>query len=450
MEQKYFTTVPVPRAIIKFAVPTILSQLITLIYNLADTFFVGHTGDPNQVAALTLCFPIFMLMTLVGNLTGIGANSLISRSMGREDKLTAARASAFGFYGAILLMLILIAVLRSCMTPILTAIGASEQTLGFADSYLTWTVVIGGLPTIVQLMMGHLLRAEGNTRHAGIGMGLGGILNILLDPVFVFALDMGVAGAGMATALSNTVSMGYMLLVLYCSRGSTVLTLSPKYLGWYPKIMKEVILVGLPAAMVILLGSSANMVLTRCMSAYGDTAVAAFGVVQKIGTVTIQITIGLTQGIMPLIGFNYAAGNGARTRSIIRCSFLVLAVYTLCCMGVIELMPGQLMRAFIPEAQTVALGATFMRRWILCAPGMCLVMLFNSVFQAMGKWLQSTVLSMLRQGILLIPLLLILNRFMGMYGLVWSQPLADTAALILGVVIYIRLMHSEEGKMLRG
>ncbi len=151
--------------------------------------------------------------------------------------------------------------------------------------------------------------------------------------------------------------------------------------------------------------------------------VSSYGVVQKIGTITIQITIGMIQGIMPLIGFNYGAGNLSRTRGIIRDSVILLAVYSILCLVAIELLPRQLIRAFIPEENTVAVGIGFLRRWILCAPGMCFVMLFNSIFQAMGKWKQSMFLSAFRQALLLIPLLIILNRVMGLYGLVWSQPI---------------------------
>jgi Na+-driven multidrug efflux pump len=175
------------------------------------------------------------------------------------------------------------------------------------------------------------------------------------------------------------------------------------------------------------------------MAPYGDLNVAAFGGVQKIGTITIQITIGITQGIMPLIGYNYGAGNRSRTREIIRDSVLMLGGYCAVCMVLIELFPGALIRAFIPEAQTIAIGVEFLRRWILCAPGTCFVLLFNSIFQSMGQWKQSMFLSIFRQALLLIPMLIILNRVIGLYGLIWSQPISDTISLLLGAVMYLAL-----------
>lgn len=435
-----FEGLSAPRAIAKFAIPTILSQLVTLLYNLADTFFVGHTNDPAQVAALTLSFPLFMLLTMVGNLFGIGANSFISRSLGQGNRQRASVASTFAFYGAIAGVAVIITVLAAFMTPILTAIGAvTAESFAATKAYLTWTVVYGGVPTVAALMLGHLIRAEGNTRQASVGMALGGMLNIALDYVFVPVLGMGAGGAAIATCLSNVVSFLYLFGVLRKTTGS-VIVLSPAKLRFDIQIMKQVILVGIPAAAIIVLGSSANVVLTHFMSAYGDVSIAAYGIVQKIGTIGIQITVGLTQGIMPLLGYCYGAGDMKRLREISRCSFVLLGVYAALCILVVELFAGTLIRLFINEAATVETGMRFLRVWFLCAPGMCFTNLFSCIFQAMGKWAHSLALSVIRQAGLLFPLLVILNAAVGGMGLVCAQPLADTAALLLGSAIYIRLM----------
>jgi putative MATE family efflux protein len=438
-KQQIFAELPVPRAMAKLVIPTVLSQLVTLLYNLADAFFVGHTNDPNQLAALTLSFPLFMLLTAIGNVTGIGANSMISRALGAGDPERARKASVFGVYGGLAMTLVLSIVMGVFMRPILTMVGASADTYGFTASYLRWTVVLGGVPTVFALLLAHLTRGEGNTKQASIGMALGSILNIVLDPIFVSVLGLGVSGAGIATALSNCAALVYFLLLLYRSRGKTVLSLDPRHFPRDRALMAEVVLVGLPAALVVLLGASANVVLTHCMAPYGDRNVAAFGVVQKLGTVTIQITIGLTQGVMPLIGYNYAAGNRQRTHEITRDAVVALGVYVAACLLLMELLPAQMIRIFTTDAETVAIGTGFLRCWILCAPGMCFVQLFNAFFQAMGKWQQSMFLSIFRQALLLIPLLLILNQFFGLYGLIWSQPISDTASLILGAGMYLAL-----------
>ena len=432
-DQDAFLGLSAPRAIAKFAVPTILSQLVTLLYNLADTFFVGHTNDPSQVAALTLSFPLFMSLTMVGNLFGIGANSFISRSLGQGARERAAKASTFAFYGALASVLLLIAALAAFMTPVLKAIGAvTPESFAATKAYLTWTVLYGGVPTVATLMLGHLIRAEGNTKQASVGMALGGFLNIGLDAVFVPVLGLGAEGAAIATFLSNIVAVLYLLRVILRNR-ETVIVLDPAKLRLEAAIMKQVVLVGLPAASIIVLGSSANVILTHLMSEYGDVSIAAFGIVQKIGTIAIQITVGLTQGIMPLLGYCYGAGDLKRFREISRWAFLLLGIYAALCIVVVEVFAGTFIRLFIAEPATVEKGVRFLRIWFLCAPGMCFTNLFSSVFQAMGKWVHSLALSVIRQVGFLFPLLITLELLMGEMGLVCAQPIADTGALLLGI-----------------
>ena len=435
-----FQGLSVPKAVAKFAIPTILSQLVTLLYNLADTFFVGHTNDPSQVAALTLSFPLFMTLTMVGNLFGIGANSFISRSLGQGERERASKASTFAFYGALVGVLVIIAVLCIFMTPILTVIGAiTPETFQATKAYLSWTVLYGGIPTVAALMLGHLIRSEGNTKQASIGMALGGILNIGLDYVFVPVLGLGAKGAGIATCISNVIAFLYLLWVVLRTK-STVIILNPKKLRIEAQIVKQVILVGIPAAAIIVLGSTANIVLTHFMSAYGDVSIAAFGIVQKIGSIAIQITVGLTQGIMPLLGYCYGANDIKRMKAINSFSFFLLGCYAALCVIVVEIFAKPLIMLFISETATVEKGVQFLRIWFFCAPGMCFTNLFSSIFQAMGKWVQSLLLSIIRQAGLLFPLLVIMNAFVGEIGLVCAQPIADTVTLILGIVFYVVLM----------
>ncbi len=440
-----FQGLSVPRAIAKFAIPTILSQLVTLIYNLADTFFVGHTNNPSQVAALTLSFPLFMTLTMVGNLFGIGANSFISRSLGQGERKRASKASTFAFYGALAGVLVIIAALSLFMTPILTVIGAvTPETFQATKGYLRWTVIYGGIPTVAALMLGHLIRAEGNTKQASIGMALGGILNIVLDYLFVPVLGLGAQGAAIATCISNIISFLYLLWVIQHSKG-TVIVLNPAKLRLEATIVKQVILVGIPAAAIIVLGSSANMVLTHFMSPYGDISIAAFGIVQKIGSIAIQITVGLTQGIMPLLGYCYGAQDIKRLKEINKCSFLILACYALICLILVMTFAEPFIKLFISEAATVEKGVRFLRIWFFCAPGMCFTNLFSSIFQAMGKWAHSLALSVIRQAGLLFPLLVLMNHFVGETGLVSAQPISDTISLVVGVSLYAILIKKLPG-----
>ena len=433
-ETKLFHTEKLIPGYFRFALPVVFSMVITLIYNLADTFFVGHTGDPAQVAALTLVFPIFMLLTGIGNLFGIGANSCISRSLGVGDHEGARRVCAFAFWGGLSLTAVMLLALGILLKPILFTMGASDMTVGPAGDYILWVMLVGGLPTEASLLLAHMLRGEGSTKEASAGMMLGGILNMILDPVFIFGLHMGVGGAGFATMLSNLVCLCFYGIVLYRNRANTVVSLHPKRFRFQGS--GEILLVGLPAAMVIALGSSANILLTRLMSAYSDLAVASYGVTQKFGTVAMNLSIGLTQGIMPLIGYNYAAKNFPRVRAVARCSFVILLCFVLLIFGTCQLFPEPLMRLFVTDPDTVALGSDFLVRWSFAIPGMAFVFLISSIFQAMGRWKRSLLLNVLRQGVIFMPALLIMNRIFGMYGLVWAQPVADLLALALGIILY--------------
>ena len=438
-----FQGMSVPRAVAKYAIPTILSQLVTLIYNLADTFFVGHTNDPSQVAALTLSFPIFMSLTMVGNLFGIGANSFISRSLGQGDRKRAGKASTFAFYGAFGATFLIMTVLACFMRPILTAIGAvTENTFEATSAYLRWTVLYGGIPTVGALMLGHLIRSEGNTKQASIGLALGGILNIILDYVFVPVLGMGAQGAAIATCISNICSFLYLLRVV-AKTEDTVLVLNVRKLRFEAQIAKQIILVGLPAAMLIILASTANLILTHFMSVYGDHSIAAYGIVQKIGSIAIQIAVGLTQGVMPLLGFCYGAGDLKRLKEINRCSFVALGAYAAACVLMVEIFAQSIINLFINEPTTVAKAVEFVRIWFLCAPGMCFTTLFGSIFQAMGKWIPSLAISVVRQIGLLIPLLVIFQHFVGEIGLICAQPIADTITFMVGIILYVKLMKKQ-------
>ena len=439
----HFEGSSVPRLIVKFAVPTILSQMVTLIYNLADTYFVGQTNDPAQVAALTLSFPLFMSLTMVANLFGIGANSYMSRSLGMKKHKQAAYASSFAFYGAIAGVIVIMAIMLIFMDPILHGIGArTAESAASTAAYLRWTVIYGGIPTVAALVLGHLIRAEGNTKKASTGMILGGLLNIVLDYIFVSLMGLGAEGAGIATCFANVVSLAYLLTAALKSK-NTVIQLNITKMAFIRPMIKQIIFVGLPAAAVIVLGSTSNIVLTSSMSAYGDAAIAAFGIVQKFGTVVMQITVGLTQGIMPLMGYHYGAGNIRKVKEFSKWALGILVVYGFFCLTVVEVFTEPLITFFMTEPVTVAKAVVFARIWIICAPGLCLSNLICSIFQAMGKWVESLSLTVLRQGILQISLMIILNRLIGEIGLVCSQPIADNATMLVGIILYFRFMRKQ-------
>lgn len=377
-----FTTMPVGRAVAKLAIPTVVSQIIVILYGLADTFFIGQIGDPNQIAALSITFPIYTLLTAVANLFGIGANSIIARSLGQNDELTAKKASSFSFWAGLAVTLVLSVLLAIFMQPVLLFFGADEFTLGFTTDYLFWVFVIGGIPTVAGLVLGHLVRAVGKTKEAGIGLTIGGVMNIILDPIFIFVFHMDVAGAAVATMLSNAISMVYFFVVLAKMRKSTVLTLSPKYFSLEKKVAWGTLSVGFPAAISVLLVSVSISLLNGLLLKHesGNILSAAYGVTSKCGTIALHISIGIAQGVMPLIGYSYGAKDHKRVHAVCRLSFIILFIFSVVFLAIVQLIPDTIVRLFIDHEETISVGGAFMRRWSWCVIGMSLFNMYNSIF----------------------------------------------------------------------
>ncbi len=439
-----FTTMPVGKAVAKLAIPTVVSQIIVILYSLADTFFIGQIGDPNQLAALSITFPIYTLLTAVANLFGIGANSVISRSMGQNDEATAKKASSFCFWASIIVTAILSIILAIFMKPILLFFGADEFTFGFTADYLFWVFVIGGIPTVGGLALGHLVRAVGKTKEAGIGLTIGGIMNIILDPIFIFVFDMDVAGAAVATMLSNTISLIYFLVILLKIRKSTVLTLLPKYFSLEKKVSLGTLSVGFPAAIAVLLVSVSISLLNGLLLQHegGNILSAAYGVTSKCGTIALHISIGIAQGVMPLIGYSYGAKNHKRVHEVCRLSFIILAVFSVVFLIIVQMIPETIVRIFTPDAQTIEVGSVFMRCWSWCVIGMSLFNMYNSIFQAVGKWKTSLLLAVLRLGIIFSILCFVLDYLFGTTGLMWVQAITDTLSFLIAMVLYIQFKKS--------
>lgn len=454
-----FTTMPVRKAVAKLAIPTVISQIVVILYSLADTFFVGQIGDPNQLAALSITFPIFTLLTAVANLFGIGANSVIARSLGKNDEQTAKKASAFGFWASFAVTAVLAIILGVFMKPILTFFKADEFTFSFSARYLLWVFVIGGIPTVAGLILGHLVRAVGKTKEAGIGFSIGGIMNIVLDPIFIFekgdtlfngaftmpfGFGMDVSGAAVATMISNTISMLYFFVILAKIRKHTILSINPKRFSLEKKVAFDTCAVGFPAAISVLLVSVSIAVLNGLLLSHegGNILSAAYGVTSKCGTIALHISIGIAQGVMPLIGFSYGAKNHKRVHEVCSLSFKILWIFSIVFLVIVQLMPAAIAGVFTPHAETIQVAATFMRCWSWCVIGMSLFNMYNSVFQAVGKWKTSLLLAVLRLGIIFTVLAFVMDAIWGVTGLMWVQAVTDTLSFVIAAVLYARFKKS--------
>lgn len=434
-EKELFETAPVPRAVATLAIPTIISQVVTMIYNLADTFFIGQIGNPYMVAAVSLVSPWFNLLTALGNLFGLGGSSLISRLLGAKQEKDIKYVSAFSIWGGAAVTLLFSIGTYLARRPLLTFLGASPDTYGFAESYLFWVVVLGGVPTMVSLTLGHLLRSEGHARPASAGMMLGGILNVVLDPVLIFGFDMGVAGAAIATAFSNAASVVFFVIQYIRLGKKSAVSLHPRYFTF--RFVGQIFSVGLASALATALGNASNMVIVRLASGYGDIPVAAYGIVKRIDQVPLNVSMGLCQGFMPLVGYNYASGDYRRMRAVSFFSWKTALVMSACFVACFAIFAPQILHLFIPEAETSALGASFLRIACLAVPLTSVNFLISYTLQAMGKGVQSAVLTFGRQGLLNIPLLILMNLVVGLYGMIWTQLVVEVIMLPVSLGMYL-------------
>jgi putative MATE family efflux protein len=433
-----FETLPVPKALSTFILPTVLSNLIGILYNLADTFFLGHTGNTSQIAALSIVTPVFLVMAVVSAIFSVGANAGISSSLGAGNRGRARQVGSFSLYTGIGVIVVLAIVLSIIMRPFLYLIGAKSTNIDFCADYLFWTFIVGCIPFVASHILAQTFLAEGETRIAAIGSALGGILNIILDPIFIFSLGMGIEGAAIATCISNFAALLFFLIVYLSRRKNLVFSLNPKYWSGKDKVCSSVLLIGIPSGFALCLTVVCDFFRMHFISALGtETDLAAFGVVQKIGNLTIQLSVGMAQGIRPLVAYNYSSGNRPRMRALMKGSALTVLSFVLICVALLELFPRQAMSIFLTDTATIAIGAVFMRQWVICQIGVCSTDLINAFFQAMGKWKQAMFITLFNKGLLLIPVMLLLVRLMGLSGVIWVQPITENFTLLVALTMFM-------------
>ncbi len=431
-----FRNASIPSAVANFAIPTVISQLVTMVYNLADTFFVGQMGDPRKVAAVSLVLPAYTMLTAIANLFGVGGSSVISRFLGADQPDKARQTSTFCIFSAIAATLIFSMLIFIFKGPFLLLLGANQDTSEFASNYIVWILVIGGVPTVLGMLFGHLVRSEGGAKQASIGMSFGGLLNIILDPIFIMALGLGVRGAAIATMISNCAVVCYFLVYLYRKRGKTIISFVPRGFDQELHIAGSVAAVGLPASLQTLLSLTSNTVLNNLASGYGSTALAAVGIVKKIDMLPMNVTLGISQGILPFIGYNYAAKRYNRVRQVNRFTRIIAVCFSLLCVFVFEIFAERIVGLFINDAETIRLGATFLRILCLATPMMAISYLITTMFQATGQGKRALAISVFRKTTVDVPLMFLMNRLVPLYGLLMVQPIVDTLSIGLAFALY--------------
>ena len=444
-----FANLPVPTALRKMILPAISSQLIVLIYNMADTFFVGKTNNPYMVAGTSLILPVFNITLCLAGLAGIGGGSLISRLLGQEQEAEARRVSAFSLYLGLTIAALFAAGIAFFMEPVLALLGAGANTYGYARQYALCVIVIGGIPTVLSNVLANLIRSIGRSREASAGIILGGLLNIALDPLFMFVLlpdGREVLGAGLATCISNCIAFLFFAVVLARMGRGSVVTFSPK--GGLPRrdSILAVFGVGIPSAITSFLFDLDYVIIDKLMVSYNDLALAAVGIVLKVERFPLNVGIGICQGMMPLVAYNYSAGNERRMEDTIRLARRLGLIVAVVSIALYELFAVQFAHLFISDTQTVALASEFLRIRVLATPLMFLSFFTVYVFQAFGRGRISLFLGVTRWLVFNIPMLLLLNAVIGMYGIVWSQVTADTLTVILSFYVYRKYRPAVEGR----
>lgn len=438
-DMRRFMEMPVFKAVCANALPAMAAMVMVLLYNLADTFFIGRTNDPYQVAAISLCTPIFSLSLSIGTVFGIGGTSLISRLLGERNDGKAKNACSFCFWGGCVSGFALMLIILIFNKGLLKLMGASESTIDFARSYLL--IVAFCCPfSVIANSYNNILRAEGKSKEAMGGQIIGNLINIVLDPIFISVFKMGIAGAAVATVLGNAI--GALYYIRFYTSGKAFLSIKLKDFAMKDGIASEIFAIGVPAAVGSFLISASQITANKLMLAYSDLAVAAYGVAGKIIMIAGTFCIGLGQGVQPLMGFCYGAKNKDRFKEFMRVSLIFALVLGTAMSGLIFLFRIPVIHAFLQESQTVEYAGTFLLILLTTSSLVGVFTVLVSILQAMGKALASLIVNVSRQGLIFIPSLFILSKFLGVNGIVWSQPVSDVVSLVLGFAACLKAIRN--------
>jgi multidrug efflux pump len=428
-----YDKMPVGKAIFQNALPAVIAMLMTLIYNLADTYFIGQTHDACQVAAVSLATPVFLIFMAVGTIFGAGGTSAISRAFGEGNKEYAGRVGSFCMWGCIGIGIVMTALMLLFMDPLLRLIGVGEQTWGYTKTYL-FIVSFSGPFALLCSCFSNVQRAEGQVTRAMMGQLIGNLTNICLDPLFISGLHWGITGCALATLIGETSGAVYYLQYYIC--GKSLLDVSLNNFTIKNHTASQVFAIGFPAALGSLLMSAAQIIMNKKMSAYGVMAVAGIGVAMKIVMITGMISMGIGQGVQPLLGYCTGARNWKKFKAYMRFAMIFATglgiAMTLFCYAFAD----QLVAAFLSEPAAFDYAAEFARILLSTGPLFGIFYVITNAMQAVGAVIPSLITNISRQGLVYIPLLFVLDRFFGVDGLVWSQPAADVISLIVGIVLY--------------
>ena len=427
-----FETVPVPKAFMTLALPVVLSKIVSLVYNMADTFFIARTGNTDLVAGVSICAPIFLLMVSLGDLFGLGGSSVMSRLFGQHKDEEGKRVSGFTFYSAIATGVLVAAIMLLLRSPILRMLGAEGEVFRYAAEYYNW-IALGAPFIILTLIPANQLRTEGLANIAMIGSIAGSIVNIILDPIFILGLNMGAGGAAIATVLGNIATD--LIYALCISKKSQKLTIDPRLARIDLATIGAVLAIGLPSSINNLMNSFGTALLNRSLIVYGSDKVAAMGIASKVNLLVAMIMIAFAFGAQALIGYNYGAKNKQRLRQVIKFDLLVQMVIAFAGGIILMIFAPQMIRLFMNDPAIIETGALLLRRMLLGLPFIGIFLVCSTLFMSAGKSLPTLILSLSRQGILFMIVLFALSKAFGYDGVITAQPVADLLSALLGLFL---------------
>lgn len=430
--QKIFSEMPVKKAVFKMAVPSVVSSLVLVIYNMADTFFVGQTHNAFQVAAVSLTNPVFVMFMAFANLLGIGGSTAVSIFLGERKKVQAKRTASFCCYASIILGIVSGILIIIFMNPLLRVLGSSENTYQFSKDYLFY-IALGAPFIFFANTFGHTVRGEGAASASMIGGMIGTVVNIILDPVFILTFNMGTAGAAIATVLGNI--FGCVYYIYYFKRKSHFLSINFKDFYFLGKAARKTVALGIPAGVNSALMSGSNIVLNNKLVAYGDAPVAAMGVAIKVYLLIVFIHMGIANGIQPLLGYCFGAKKKERFIKIFNFSgFLTILIGTVLTAAYI-IFSSEIIEFFINDREVIEYGKKMLIATSVSGPILGILFLCINSMQAVERPFPATVVSICRQGFIFIPLLYILDKIFGLNGINFTQAAADYISIILSIIL---------------
>lgn len=427
-----FEKVPISKAYFKLALPVVLSMVISLVYNMVDTFFVAQTQNTNLVAGVSLCAPIFTLMIALGDIFSIGGSSVISRLFGQKQDEEGKNVSDFCFYGAIVCGILVSLIMMIARKPILTILGTNQATLPYASQYYTY-MALGATLIIVSLTPSNLMRTEGLATESMIGTITGSIINMILDPIFILYLNMEAGGAAIATIIGYFASD--LVFIYLTLKKSKKLSISLKHTHITKNEVISIFTIGIPASITNLMSSFAMAMTNNYLVTYGNDKVAAIGIVLKINMIVLLVMIGFAFGAQPLLGYNYGAHNTKRLKEIIKFDLFVEITFAVITSIILALFTASFIKIFMNDPSIIQAGTLMLRFLLLSSPCVGIILVFTTLFQSEGKALPALLLSIGRQGIVFAIFLLLSNIF-GYYGIISSQMIADIITAIIALILY--------------